>query len=695
MACPRENTRLALLPFALLPTVGPAFPASAPAASQASAPSGALERVLSRHVDSLGGAKALEEAGDLEFEGTSEGPGGRHRYRVLVRRRPFAVREEFRPLGDPGSAPDETAASGAATRPATVHPPPASTFVTDGERAWRLRPDGTGEPMPGEAATSCLENAFFAGLAYIEAARQPFAGRLVPWDEIRAALPDPLAAPSTSPDVLAIRTPPGSVWLGLFDPGNGRLLALVDPNAESRRWRRFDEWKDWGGVVLPAREEHLYANSPLPPTSVRLERVRTGLRHPPELFAGNPVPPRPPLSEGARVLVARSSVPGSAYFALPEVRVNGAALALALLDTGADKVVVPPDLARALGVPRFFCEGVAGLYGPAHSTVCWIDSLSFDGERLLQVPADATGLPGLPEFPRPPGVVLGGKALVRDSPVLDLARERLSFRGEPVTPLERLRREGAGKGGVVVLPVERRRSNAWTLKLEATVEGKGLAAVLDTGIPWVLRLHPPGLRRAGLPTDAERWLRRGAVPLAQTGAGGVGGLDFLVRLEEVALGPVVYRKPWVLVALEGAEGSAASEFDALVGAGALLPFERIGIDASRMLRELGPGPDLPAGGDGRVSVPPPGEFLGIGLGPPEQRSPAGAEGLPHVHEVLAGLPAARAGVRKGDYLRAVDGFPCAGRAPGEIYGRLWPREGEKVEVEIVRPGEGATIVRIP
>jgi len=71
------------------------------------------DQALARHVEALGGEGALAGAGDLLIEGTIDHAP----YRVLVRRRPFGVREELRPPGAP-----------------------PRVFVSDGEYAWELLP---------------------------------------------------------------------------------------------------------------------------------------------------------------------------------------------------------------------------------------------------------------------------------------------------------------------------------------------------------------------------------------------------------------------------------------------------------------------------------------------------------------------------------------------------------------------------
>jgi hypothetical protein len=595
----------------------------------------ALEQVLALHESSLGGARALAEARDFEITGTIHVPAGARRYRAFVRRDPFGWRQEQVPVDEPG-------ASGV-------------VYLSDGERAWSLRPDGTGEPLLNMAAISILEHAFFLGLGYLDRDRAALGAVAGP----RAVLLDRPGIPAEfdrgTPVVpVSYRTPAGTLWTLSFDARDGRLLGRDHAFSPTGRFSRYGEWKSFGALRFPTLIVDGYLERSLQPAHLEIENVRSGLSHPPELFAGDPRPKRPATAEVSRLVVARTPVPGSCYFVVPEVRANGGGPTPGILDTGAEGVLLEPHFAD-------FCQlldlGPAGAITASGRDVVhkrWIDLLDFGSERAIQVVADASPFPGLPEF---------------------LSHERphaiLVFRGTPVKPL-----------GAVELPFRRHRPRATSTTMDVFVNGKAIPVLLDTGVPWVLRLMSKGIARAGLPASREECEKRGAYPFRFGGLGGKGSTDLLVRLESVTLGPIVYRRPWVLLAGLGGEDPAEEVFfEGLLGAGALLPFARFGIDEGRRMLEIEPGRGCEVAEDGKILVPEPGEYLGFALAPPAAPEPGkdlGPEHQPRVFDVAPGSPAAREGVREGDALVAIEGVPVTGEAPGGFYERLWPRAGESV-----------------
>ncbi|MGH7149467.1 MAG: PDZ domain-containing protein, partial [Planctomycetota bacterium] len=280
------------------------------------------------------------------------------------------------------------------------------------------------------------------------------------------------------------------------------------------------------------------------------------------------------------------------------------------------------------------------------------------------------------------------------SPILDLAAGKLLFRGRPAKPLAEI---SSGKGSrVVEVPYRRYRAYGTASVVDVSVGGKTASVLIDTGVQAVLHLTPKGLSRLGLPTDPGEWMRRGALPFRYGGVGGIGGTDLLVRLESLALGPVRFERPWVQLSGLGDPSPREIEFEGLLGAGAFLPFARVGFDESRKVLELEPGPEVRAGPEGGLDVPDPGEFLGLVLEGPDPSAREEPGSLPRVAEVSPGGPADHAGVRVGERLLTVDGLPCMFASPSAFNRRLWPRAGKKVSLGFAAPdGSGVRIVELP
>jgi hypothetical protein len=175
-----------------------------------------------------------------------------------------------------------------------------------------------------------------------------------------------------------------------------------------------------------------------------------------------------------------------------------------------------------------------------------------------------------------------------------------------------------------------------------------------------------------------------------------------VRLDELVLPAVdardgspldvVWSRPLVIVSTADDEAAEPSTFAAILGTGALLPFARVGVDIGRERLELQRGPrvthemHVTTAEGGRLVIPPPGEYLGFLLRPADEDSP-----LPRLAEVVAGLPADRAGLAVGDALERVDDTDCAGMPLAELWPRLWLQDRDRVRLRVLRGGEAIEV----
>lgn len=172
-----------------------------------------------------------------------------------------------------------------------------------------------------------------------------------------------------------------------------------------------------------------------------------------------------------------------------------------------------------------------------------------------------------------------GNELLTTSPVLDLQRGRLAATVAGGT---------LAGAGTFTVPLSRQRYADLDV-LPIDVGGRRLDVGLDTGMHTALRLTAHGLRRAGLPADAATWRARGALSIGMGGAGQRATPALLVRLDEMAIGPVVLERPWVMLLFDESLDDAD---EGALGAGALLAFARVGIDRGHRVLELEPGAAL-------------------------------------------------------------------------------------------------------
>jgi hypothetical protein len=724
-----------LAPLLLLVLAGAAAGQREPALSNDAA------AVLRRHAEAIGGAATLAAAGDLEVLGRFETVQFAAAHRTLIRREPFAVREEYR---DPDG------------QVVQVH-------VTDLHHSWRLHDPAPGEPGSGRPHGHAL--------GFDEAV--PLVLRAWAWrillDPFAATASGQLAPPLAMPEAPFFHEGMGegrralTVVLGgplgvtpnlWFDAEDGLWLGWQWGPAPAGGMQRLraGRWERRGGLVLPTLLLDFDERSLI--ASRTVEDVITGLEHDAALFAGDPVPP-PAVPGEAPLAISPGNLPGSAHLVVGGVRVNGQGPWWATFDTGSNRLVVHPELADRLDLPELGPAGIQLLAGKTIVGSRWMDEVSLGGARWLQ--RVAVGLAPMRHLAQParhqPALIVGTDLLAGLAPVMDLAGGRLLLRGEAPPTLAELAADaardaatpepdGAPLGAPRVAPLfaplvaeaalHAVDDTSTSRAVELRVGSASVRALLDTGSSFALRLSPAGLRALGLPTGREAWLARGGLPYETVGLNAVRLPDLVVRLDELVLPAVdardgspldvVWSRPLVIVSTADDEAAEPSSFAAIFGTGALLPFARVGVDIGRDRLELQPGPrvthvtqvrsatrepgepgkagdmgemgkagELGRPGErgvegGRIVVPPPGEYLGFLLRPADEDSL-----LPRLVEVVPGLPADRAGLAVGDALEQVDGADCAGMPLAELWPRLWLQDRDSVRLRVLRDGEAIEV----
>lgn len=643
-----------------------------------------LAEILRRHADSFGDAAAMR-GGDLYLWARATTGGREFRLRILVRREPFAYREEWIPLEGEGRV-----------------------FVSDGRHAWvptspLTEPGQPGAPLAGPGAITVLEHAFCDGLLYLDP--RVTAGRANFDGNSRLDLPRELPKDiEHDVDVQQIHfvTTAGTLLMFQFDAKDGRLLHIAQPEVEPAWFVRFGRWKKFGQLWLPTLRVASRFDPRAKPDldTVEVDDVRVVPRHPDPFFAGSPEQPLAPAMDAGPLRLLPHTVPGMGHFVVTEMRVGSQPGVVMLVDTGAGACSVTPRLARAQRLLPLGRQRLVTATGIVEARRAWIDELAFGERRVLQLPVSCLELPAIFALPpdQAPGFLLGGAELFRASPVFDFAAGRFWLRGAPVTPLAQFAGRGPAPGTpgarIVSIPFATKRLGGDTFDIEIEIGGKRLAALFDTGFPAPLRLHAEALAHVGLPTDRAAWLARGALPTTSVGAGGGTSDDLYATLPELRLGPIVYDRPIVQISfLKGLP--AARKHIAIVGTGALLCCTRVGLDDERQQLELELGDGVAREADGRWRVSAPGVALGLTVGSPETIARDRPFSLPQVQEVAPGSAAARAGLVVEDRLVAIDGKSCEG-APAWSWNRsLWLQPGASVELTVRSPAGTERKVKLP
>jgi len=607
---------------------------------------------LQQHAVAIGAAGGLPASWRTVATRTE---GGRQTtVRTFVRRSPFALRRELETEGR------------------------SHVSLTDGHLAWH----GDGRPLPAAQARELLDTALLDGLLYLDPDRVAGGPDTdTPWPlREHAALPPDLSGPRTS-NWIASRSPSGRLLQLHFDAADHQLLEAADATpGGSRSWTRYGLPRRLASLSLPT----LRASGRIgePTTAVwQVEAVEIDVTLPDDLFAGCPQVETPRVQSLGQMLTCVHATPGNAYLVLPAVLVNGNPVE-ALVDTGASRSALVPRLATTLRVPAGGPIAAHAFAGSVQMQSAWLDEVRA-GERIrLQRTVAVSHLPGI--YPRPRDrqpAMLFAIDLFDDSPVLDLAGAELLCRGTPVTPLAELadRRKSAR---VVTTPLRWLPDGAPMVTIE--IDGVAIDAVIDSGSPGTLRLGKAALQRCNLPTDAPTWIARGALRSSGQQTGGAVYEELVIAGEPLAafhIGPVRFER--AIVYLSGLDGDAPLPYDAFLGAGALLPFRRVGFDRQRGLLELDPGDHVERRDDGTLVVPPPGPLLGLHLGAAGAATPEGVVRLPTVTQVLPGSAAANAGLREGQQVWAIDGVPCPTLSMDTICRRFWDIGNGALKVSIL------------
>ncbi|MBI3818751.1 MAG: hypothetical protein HY286_08685 [Planctomycetes bacterium] len=632
--------------------------------------------VLNRHVEYMGGTSALKESGDWKLEGTKSSGGQPGVWSLQLRHTPFALRE--RVSGD-----------GVGKQP---------FLLSDGDLAWELDEGIAPHPVTGLPAATIIEKAFFWRRAYldiniVEASRsQP--------QEIRVMDDEGNAGAARACVALRFRTPIETVWRLEFDAKDGRLHCAIEEPGGRDRWIQFGRWRSFGPIRIATMWIEGAKNIPFV-TITSIDNLTTNIELNPGLYLGRPggnASRKPPFM-GAKLEVVPTSVPGAAQYILQMCRMNGGNFESALFDTG---VTVPSIDARAAGnkpLPMLKKEMFSTPSGPMEEALAWVDLLDVGRESFYQFPASqvkAPYLPSLTEFQQPL-MILGGERIMRATPILDIKNGSLHFRGNPAARLGEV--DGAESKPqnrfIITIPLDRLRpgSPVPAVVMEARVgvaaapspDVKNLVSLrmmLDTGFHTAIALRPSGLRKLGLPVGRKEWKERGALEVKMGPNDKNPSTDLLVELPEFRLGSIRFERPWV--ELTGLDLPDDPAFDGYLGGGALITFNRAGIDIETKILELEPGGEMRHEGNDWV-VPWQGKYFGFVVLTRGGGGAATRPATPIVCNVFERSAAEHAGIQINDRLLTIDGTACDDLSMQQIVRRLWWREARELALELARP----------
>ena len=493
---------------------------------------------------------------------------------------------------------------------------------------------------------------------------------------LRGELPaqaDPGGAAQADEIALLVWGPRGSATRFRADAANGQLRALefidLDPHGtgEARQERLFEEWRRSGPglapllapdeVMVPTVQRDRIEGRPFSETSI--DTLDLGQAVADSVFD------RPGMSAATLGPSRRTIVPlvrrGDHHFA--DVRVGGGPPRRFLVDTGAGMTVLSRELAAELGLAGGDSLEILGLGGGTMARAMLLPPLTLGTLRLSGVRGLVVDLADLRQ-----GLggeldgVLGFSSLARYAVTFDFARGQLEL-AENATA--RVPAAGGTRvpftmvGGQVIVPVR--------------VDGGAAAAFMVDSGAW--RTFLPAEVGAALTVPPDR--RLPGIP--SSGADGRPMAAEAVRIRSLAIGDVEVARPIVLVPAKVDSGgndawTMVTRARGVLGADILRRF-RVVIDFPRQEMILEPA----AAGGATVESPGEDSFSGPGV-----VLEAGAAVV--VRRVVAGSPAAKAGIKAGDRVLAIDGATTAGVRAELLRQRLAGPAGSAVRLTVRRGG---------
>lgn len=522
----------------------------------------------------------------------------------------------------------------------------------DGTRAWRVDQNGKLQERDGNDLVDTRASAWFANERW---AAPDGGGRIV-----RAGAEKDSAGTYA---VLEVTPPAGATRRLWFDERSGHLVRSVQRSDARTIVNAFSDFVPFAGRVRARVTVVSIEGMPMNTVRAVIDSVAVAPSFPAATWA-------PPGESAGDVRFAggasRAVIPFdySVRHVWVKASLNGGPLDDWLLDTGASVSVIDSAYAAARGVKTEGRIGVAGAGSSGGASFATFDSLAVPGEGggvtlghqkvvVLSVNAHLQ-----PFFWRPCAGILGYDFISRFVVDIDFARGRMVLH-EPAT----FRYEGAGQA----VPLQFAGSIP---VIEATVDDAytGLFR-LDVGSGSTVDLHTPFVEKHGL--------REKASARVEAMGGGFGGTftSDVTRMKRMRVGPFAWDDPIVILS-RATEGALASEEYAGNIGNHLLERFRVTFDYGRK----------------QVWLEPAARF-----GTRDRFTLIGAQLAKHgddvvAMQVLAGSPAAAAGLREGDRVTAIDGRDI-GRWTLDAINAVFEDgvPGSKHRVTVLRDGRKRTL----
>ncbi|MGE5176848.1 MAG: aspartyl protease family protein [Hyphomicrobiales bacterium] len=520
--------------------------------------------------------------------------------------------------------------------------------------AWRMDQNGKIATLDGKERDAAMADAYFENESW---ALPDQGGGAVRTDEAERDS-------AGSYFVLEVKPPVGAERRLYFGDESGLLDHVIYAEDNETHRIRYSVYRGLTNRLRPHEQIATIDETPGSEQELVLLAVESGLQADSSAFA-------PPAEAGPDAFFLHGAASAqfpfeySQHHILVQASLNGGPPETFFVDSGAGATVIDSAAAVRYGLES---EGVIPATGAgAVSTASFarLDSLRLTGEDgggvMLtgQKVVTISLSPQLePAFWRPIAGILGYDFLSRFVVDVDFDAHRLtlydpkSFHYEGGSPALRL--EMANN-----IPV-----------VEATIDGKYAGRFrIDLGSGSTIDLHGPFVKQYHLLENAKRTIT--------TKAEGVGGMfeSYTCRMKRVDIGPYNWTDPLIDLNTTDKGTFGSEDLAGNIGNQAMDRF-RVTFDYEGRRLYLEPGK--------RYKLRDPGTIAGVRIDR--------ADGIAKVKFVLAGTPAADAGLQAGDVVESIDGKSVASMSGDQAYALLnEAKPGTTRKLEIVRDGAKQTV----
>ena len=521
---------------------------------------------------------------------------------------------------------------------------------TSGGKAWRVDPSGKLLPLDGKDLEQAITSAWFENERWLEPDQG--GGSVAAAGEVK----DSLGARA----VIEVTPPSGRSRRFEFDRKSGLLTRSVAKSDQNDITVTSSDYRKVDGFMMSFKSVQEISGATANTAIIEVDSVWTAVQHPEGRFV-------PPVAEASKVTwlkspgVARIPFEYLANHVWLRASVNGGAPADFIYDTGASVTVIDSAYAVKIGLKTTGSMQATGAGAAGGASFADVDRVRIqaadgDGVEMREVKAAVLNVNSIlaPFFWRECAGIIGFDTIVQFVNEIDFDGRMLTFHAPKDWRYE-------GKGAELPMTLAGH-APVVTIKVDGQYEG---GARIDIGSGSTLDLHTPFVKQHGLIAKYPA-----ALTVVSGGFGGTFESKF-ARMRLLEIGPYKVEKPLIGLSTITTGALASEDYAGNLG-NRLFDRFKVTLDYERRKVFLDPG--------AKFAEPEPFSRLGA------QLAKFGDE--VRAAQILAGSPAAAAGLKEIDPIVAIDGVPIAQLDPTKLEAKFERGAvGQKVVITVLRGGK--------